>query len=484
MTDSTGRETGGNPPGGRDSLPLRSQRVLVVGLARSGLAAVDLLLRSGASVVATDLRSEGELGIESHSWRARGVDLRLGGQTAELLDGIDLVVLSPGVPLDSAIPTAARSRGTRMIGELELAFTQSRGRWLAVTGTNGKTTTTALLGELVKTTGNPVAVAGNIGLALSGEVGGIPDDGLIVAEVSSFQLDTIDTFRPHVAVLLNITADHLDRYESFDAYAGSKARVFENQGPGDFAVLNYDDDRVAALAGGLTAGVIPFSARREVADGVFVRRGKIVSQVGGTEKEITEAGRLGIPGPHNLSNALAATAAAAAVGVAPADASEVLVSFRPLEHRLEEVAIIDGVRYVNDSKATNVDSLTYALASFDAPIVLIAGGKDKGTDFSPLRELVADRVKRLILIGETAAKLERQLGGYAPAERAASLRDAVLRARDGAAAGDVVILSPACASFDMFTDFEDRGRQFKQEVVRLRRKPGNGEGAGTRGGDA
>jgi UDP-N-acetylmuramoylalanine--D-glutamate ligase len=336
-----------------------------------------------------------------------------------------------------------------------------------VTGTNGKTTTTALLGELVRTTGRSVAVAGNIGLALSGEVEGVPADGFIVAEVSSFQLDTIESFSPHVGVLLNITEDHLDRYESFDAYRRSKARVFENQSTSDFAVLNFDDARVAALEADVAATVIPVSAEREVRHGVFLRGGTIVSQVGGREREIVPASEVGIPGPHNLSNALAATAAAAAVGVAPEDAARVLVSFRSLEHRLEDAGEIDGVAYVNDSKATNVDSVGFALRSFDAPIVLIAGGKDKGTDYSPLRGTIANRVKRLVLIGEAAEKMERTFEGAVPIERAASLGEAVMAARRAASPGDVVLLSPACASFDMFDDFEDRGRQFKDLVAAL-----------------
>ena len=357
--------------------------------------------------MATDLRSADELGVDPRDWSDRGVELRLGSQTPDVLTGIDLVVLSPGVPLDSPLPRGARERNVRTIGELELAHAVSSGKWLAVTGTNGKTTTTALLGELVRTTGRSVAVAGNIGLALSGEVEGVPADGFIVAEVSSFQLDTIESFSPHVGVLLNITEDHLDRYESFDAYRRSKARVFENQSTSDFAVLNFDDARVAALEADVAATVIPVSAQREVKHGVFLRGGTIVSQVGGREQEVVPASEVGIPGPHNLSNALAATAAAAAVGVTPADAARVLASFRSLEHRLEDAGEIDGVAYVNDSKATNVDSVGFALRSFDAPIVLIAGGKDKGTDYSPLRGTIANRVKRLVLIGEAAEKMAR-----------------------------------------------------------------------------
>ena len=417
--------------------------------------------------MATDLRSADELGVDPRDWSDRGVELRLGSQTPDVLTGIDLVVLSPGVPLDSPLPRGARERNVRTIGELELAHAVSSGKWLAVTGTNGKTTTTALLGELVRTTGRSVAVAGNIGLALSGEVEGVPADGFIVAEVSSFQLDTIESFSPHVGVLLNITEDHLDRYESFDAYRRSKARVFENQSTSDFAVLNFDDARVAALEADVAATVIPVSAQREVKHGVFLRGGTIVSQVGGREQEVVPASAVGIPGPHNLSNALAATAAAAAVGVTPADAARVLASFRSLEHRLEDAGEIDGVAYVNDSKATNVDSVGFALRSFDAPIVLIAGGKDKGTDYSPLRGTIANRVKRLVLIGEAASIMERTFEGAVPIERAASLGEAVMAARRAASPGDVVLLSPACASFDMFDDFEDRGRQFKDLVAAL-----------------
>jgi len=439
-----------------------SKRVLIVGLARSGRAAVELLLDAGALIVAHDVSNTIE--IDRERWIGRGVRVVLGREPPDLLDGVDLVVVSPGVPSAAPVPTGARARGIPVIGELELAFRVSRGTWLAVTGTNGKTTTTALLGQLARTTGRQTVVAGNIGVAASGEMRDVDEGGLIVAEVSSFQLDTADTFRPRVAVLLNITEDHLDRYDSFDDYAESKARIFMNQGGDDFAVLNVDDPRVASLEGKLAGTVIPVSSLREVRDGVFVRGGIVVSRVGGIEEEIVAAEDLGLPGPHNLGNALAALAAAAAVGVEPADAAEVLRSFSPLEHRLEAVGEVDGVAYVNDSKATNVDAVGCALRSYDAPIVLIAGGKDKGADFSVLADLVRERVKSLVLIGEAADTMERALSGTAPVARADTLREAVETARDSASPGDVVLLSPACASFDMFDDFEDRGRQFKRAV--------------------
>jgi UDP-N-acetylmuramoylalanine--D-glutamate ligase len=460
----------------RTAQALASKKVLVVGLARSGRAAVDLLLDSGAKVTAADLRGADELDFDTSSWKERGAELRLGEQTAELLGGIDLVVLSPGVPLDTPVPVAARARGVPVISELELAYQVSEATWLAVTGTNGKTTTTALLGELVKKTGRPTVVAGNIGVALTSEVRELSERGLVVAEVSSFQLDTIDRFSPHVAVLLNITEDHLDRYDSFEHYVASKTRIFMNQSADDFAVLNVDDPRVASLADTLAATVIPVSGTREVENGVFVRGRTIVSRVGTGEKEIIAAQDLRIPGPHNLGNALAAVAAASAVGVEPEAAAQVLRRFHPLEHRLETVAEIDGVVYVNDSKATNVEAVSFALRSFDAPIVLIAGGRSKGADFSALADLVAEHVKRAILIGEAADAMERAFSGLTSVERVDTLHDAVLCAGRAAYPDGVVLLSPACASFDMFRDFEDRGRQFKEEVAALRRTAGADRG--------
>jgi len=463
----------------RTPLRLETGTVLVVGLARSGRAAVELLLDCGSSVVATDLRATDELRALATEWSRRGVRVVLGENPPGLTDGVDLVVLSPGVPHDTPLALGARKRGIRVIGELELAYAVSKGTWIAVTGTNGKTTTTALTGELVKTTGRPVLVGGNIGVALADRSRDVPEDGLIVAEVSSFQLDTIVDFRPRVAVLLNVTEDHLDRYPSLEAYTESKLRIFMNQDETDFAVLNVDDPTVAAAADTLRSGIIPVSSERVVEGGVFVRDGVIVSQVTGRDEPVIPAADLGIPGPHNLSNALAATAAAAAVGVTPGDAARVLRTFAPLEHRLERVADIDGVTYVNDSKATNVDSVSFALRSYDRPIVLIAGGKDKGSDFSVLADLVGARVKHVVLIGDAAPKLEAALKRAAATERAGSLREAVRAAARAASPGDVVLLSPACASFDMFRDYEDRGRQFKAEVAGLAADRAKASGGGT-----
>jgi len=464
------REAGGS----RGGAPVSGSRVLVVGLARSGRAAVDLLLRGGATVAATDLRLADELELPVDAWVAGGVELVLGAHPNGLLDRVDLVVVSPGVPSNAPLVADARRRGLPVIGELELAYRAARGTWLAVTGTNGKTTTTALLGELVRTTGRPVVVAGNIGVPLSREVQELPDAGFVVAEVSSFQLETIERFRPRVAVLLNLTEDHLDRYSSFDEYVSAKLRIFENQTEEDIAVLNVDDPIVSAAARDVAATVVTVSTTTEVSDGVFVRGGAIVSRLGGRETVVLGVDEIGIPGPHNLANAAAALAAACSVGVEPEEAAEVLRRFAPLPHRTETVAEIDGVLYVNDSKATNVESVRCALVSFGRPIVLIAGGQDKGSDFSVLGDLVRERVKAVVLIGEAAPKMADAFEGLADIETASSMRDAVATAAGKAAPGDVVLLSPGCASFDMFRDYEDRGRRFKHEVTRLRARRSHG----------
>jgi len=452
----------------------RGRRVVVVGLARSGRAAVDLLLSRGARVTATDSRPADELELPSGEWLARDVRMELGGHPAGMLHGAEIVVVSPGVPSDSEIVSQAADRGIPVIGELELAYRLSRGAWLAVTGTNGKTTTTALLGELVKRAGRPTVVAGNIGIALSSEVADTSNDGYVVAEVSSFQLDTIDTFKPRVAVLLNVTEDHLDRYPSFREYAESKRRIFENQTAEDYAVLNFDDRIVRELKDTLSAAVVPVSVDGEVPGGVFVRDGAIVTQVGGSERKVIDVSRMALRGPHNLQNAAAATAAALSIGVDLEAIAGVLEAFGPLRHRMEPVAEIDGVTYVNDSKATNVESVQCALRSYGRPIILIAGGRDKDADFERLTELVKANVKRLIVIGEAAPKLRRALGNFVPMETAGSIEEAVRGAASSASPGDVVLLSPACASFDMFRDFEDRGDRFIEAVRGLEQSPAPG----------
>ncbi|MCD4690281.1 UDP-N-acetylmuramoyl-L-alanine--D-glutamate ligase, partial [bacterium] len=390
---------------------LAGLRVVVVGLARSGRAAVDLLLEAGSSVVATDLRSAQQLGLDPASWLERGAELELGSQPVELLDGAGLVVVSPGVPSDAPLLKAAGERSIPVIGELELGYQVSEATWVAITGTNGKTTTTALVGELVKTTGRPVFVGGNIGTAVSHKATRVPRDGVIVAEVSSFQLDTTESFRPSVGALLNITEDHLDRYDTFGDYADSKMRLFANQTVDDTAVLYVDDEEVAKRVAEIRGSVVPVSTTRELSDGVFVRGGTVVSRIGGSETEVLPVHELGLPGPHNLVNSMVAFAVASSVGVAPDAAADVLRSFESLEHRLEFVREIAGVTYVNDSKATNVDSVRFALQSYASPIVWIAGGKEKGSDLTALRELAREHVRCAVHIGQAAGNLESALAG-------------------------------------------------------------------------
>jgi UDP-N-acetylmuramoylalanine--D-glutamate ligase len=361
----------------------------------------------------------------------------------------------------------ARRQGVPVWGEVELAARLTAARFLGITGTNGKSTTTSLLGAMLQAAGLPCVVAGNIGLALCEVVTGLGPDHWVVAELSSFQLETIATFRPHVAVLLNLAPDHLDRYPDVEPYYAAKARIFMNQTAEDYAVLNADDPLVMQRARGLRSRPLLFSRTRVMGDGAFVRDGRVVVRREGATRPVCEIGRIRIQGLHNLENSLAAAAAASAVGVAAGALAAALAGFPGLPHRLELIAEIGGVRFVNDSKGTNVGAVVKSLESYRDGVILIAGGKDKGGDFRPLRPLVETRVKRLLLIGQAAAKIEEQLGGACPMERLPSLAAAVERGREVGAPGDTVLLSPACASFDMFRDFEHRGDVFRDAVLAL-----------------
>ena len=445
-------------------LDLTGKRVAVAGLARSGQAACRLLLKQGARVIGTDRRDAAQIGAELRDLEREGVTLELGGHRAGTLRLADLVVVSPGIDLREPLFQQLRAGGTRLIGEVELAYRASDATFLGVTGTNGKSTTTALLGAILAEAGFPVVVAGNIGIPLSQMAPGLSPDHLVVTELSSFQLETIEWFRPRVALLLNLAPDHLDRYDRVDDYYRAKARLFENQDASDFAVVNADDPLVMEFARRTRATTMPFSRSQRLAEGAFLDKDEVVVTQSGRREAICRSDELKIHGVHNLENALAASLAAALSG-APVEAiRRAIVGFEGLEHRLELVAEIGGIRYFNDSKGTNVGAVIRSLESFVVPIVLIAGGKDKQGDFTPLRPLVRERVKRLILIGQAAGTLRSQLDGACPMEEAGGLQDAVRRAAAAASAGEVVLLSPACASFDMFTDFEERGRVFKAAV--------------------
>ena len=475
-------------------MEIKGKKILIFGLARSGAGAANLLARSGAEVTVTDKKSKGEL-TEFVERLLPSVRLALGGHPDGIFKNTDLIVVSPGVPLDIPPLKKAKDAGIKIIGELELAYQiirESKGQraerteFLAVTGTNGKSTTTSLLYEMVKNSGFKAMIGGNIGNALTEEIYKKVEDkdalnsqlsalNCIVAEVSSFQLESIDEFRPNGATILNITPDHLDRYHhSMDEYRDAKAQIFLNQKKEDFLVLNADDPEVMEVENlkikvkSERPKIFYFSRRKEI-QGVYFKDDAVYSNIRDSKLsadsfKLIRASDIRIKGVHNLENAMAASAMAL-LAKCPVDAIvKTMKEFPGLEHRLEFVRDLDGVDYINDSKGTNVGAVIKSLESFSAPVILIAGGRDKAGDFSILRPLVKGRVKALVLIGEAGEKINKALGDLTETRFANDFKEAVMISRRCASKGDVVLLSPACASFDMFRDFEDRGRQFKKIV--------------------
>ncbi|MEW6682581.1 MAG: UDP-N-acetylmuramoyl-L-alanine--D-glutamate ligase [Nitrospirota bacterium] len=451
-------------------MDLKGKRVTVVGLARSGAAAAQLLLRERAAVSVTDSRPAAELAPWTARFESGEIRWFLGAHPDEAFRDAELIVLSPGVPLTSPPLQAAQARGIPIWSELELASRFVSAPIVAITGSNGKSTTTALTGEMCQGAGRRTFVGGNIGVPLSEAVQPGSAWGEVVLEVSSFQLETVVTFRPAVAALLNVTPDHLDRYPNFEAYARAKGRIFERQRAEDAAVLNADDPvcRDPALTGKIAARRVLFSRLAEPpGDGVWVDGGNIVYRVGGRRGLVLALDRLRIAGVHNVENAMAAAAVALLRGIDAAVVGNVLAEFRGLEHRSEFVRELRGVTYINDSKGTNVGAAQKSLESFRRPVILIAGGVGKGADFSALRPLVARRVKKAVLIGEARPQLRQAFEGITTVAEADGLEEAVRIASESAVPGDVVLLSPACASFDLFRDFEERGRRFKALVNAL-----------------
>jgi UDP-N-acetylmuramoylalanine--D-glutamate ligase len=454
------------------------RRVVVVGMAKSGIAAARLLHAVDAEVVAVDAKPVEALGREAAALRAAGVTFVSDVVGQRAFDGAALVVVSPGVPLDSAQLAPARARGVPLIGELELGWRAMQAETIAITGTNGKTTTTALTGALLAEQPRPVLVGGNIGTPLAAHALTFPVDGLVVAEVSSFQLETIETFQPRVAAVLNVTPDHLDRHGDFAAYAEAKARIFLNQTPADCAVLNADDPATAALAPRTRAQVLWFSRQRVLDHGVFVRDGFIVAKLNGHVEALLPLAEIGLRGQHNVENVLAATACALWLGLGGAAIRRAVGRFRAVAHRIEFVRDLAGVQFYNDSKGTNVASTIKALESFDERVVLIAGGKGKGQDFGPLADAARGRVGHAVTIGEDGPRIAAALRAAGIAVSAApTMAAAIALARAGARPGDVVLLSPACASFDMFQNYEHRGDVFKQLVHQLDTPGESGGGA-------
>lgn len=449
-------------------MDVAGKKVLVIGAARSGIATARFLAARGATVALNDRLPIEQWPAEAVALKAAGVGCLGGDAPAWLLDQIELVVLSPGVP-STIIPVRYAARaGAEVIGEVELAARYLRGRVAAITGTNGKTTTTTLLGEFLQDAGLPTQVGGNIGTPLVDLVDSSRDDGWTVAELSSFQLETVADFHPNVAVVLNVTPDHMDRYDSLTDYAAAKHNIFRRQTAGDVAILNADDEVTLSWVANLRAHVVLFSTQRELEEGLFLRGRDLVSRTADGERVLATRDEMQLRGLHNIENVLAALAAGLACGAAPESMRETLRRFRPVEHRLEFVGESEGVTFYNDSKATNVDAARKALEAFadDAgQVILILGGRSKNAPYAPLATLTKQLVRRLILIGEDADRIEKELGAYAPAERAADMADAVARAKAAARPGDAVLLAPACSSYDMFDNYEQRGRAFKQALV-------------------
>ena len=448
------------------------KRVLVVGAARSGIASAEFLLARGAHVVLTDVKTEEELAqplaaLRDFARASGELVLETGGHRPESFRSCDLVVVSPGVPLAHPCFDESRRAGVPILAEVELASRHLKGKILGITGSNGKTTTATLADALLRGAGFRSHAAGNIGDALIRLVDASKPEDIYVVELSSFQLEGIERLRPHIASILNLTPDHLDRYRTFADYAGAKQRIFMNQTAEDFAVLNADDPQTASLAAQVAAAPVLFSRQREVGRGVFVRAGRMVYRDGTGESDLFATDAVRLRGTHNLENVLAAATMVLLAGAAPESLAETVLSFFGVEHRLEWVAEIRGVQFFNDSKATNVDAAAKSLEAFPRNIILIAGGRDKGGDFAPLRPLVAERVKQLIVVGEAAGKIREALSDLVETRQAADLPEAVRMAGRKAEPGDVVLLAPACASFDMFQNYEHRGRVFKEAVRKL-----------------
>jgi UDP-N-acetylmuramoylalanine--D-glutamate ligase len=450
-----------------ERMELKGKKVLVVGLGKSGLAAALFLRRRGAQVTVSDLRSAEALGKEIPSLLEAGIVVEAGGHGLLTFRRQDLIVVSPGVPLSTPELVQVRNLGLPIIGELELAARFLKGKVLAITGSNGKTTTTTLCGEIFSAAGLNPLVAGNIGLPVIDVVDQSTESAWSVLEVSSFQLETTESFHPHVAVILNITPDHLDRHGTFENYAAMKEKIFANQTGTDYLILNGDDSIAQQAASRTKSQVLWFSRSKIVRCGAFLLDGMVMFRPTEQEKPIPVLPLAEIPlkGEHNIENVLAAVCAACVAKIPTQTIAQTIASFHAVEHRLEFVAAIHGVDYYNDSKATNVDATAKAIASFPGNIHLILGGKDKNSDYTQLNALLRARVKTVYTIGSGAEKIESQIAGVTKVIHTGTLEAAVDQAAGQAVAGDVVLLAPACSSFDQFENYEQRGKVFKQAVL-------------------
>ncbi|MFH1753125.1 MAG: UDP-N-acetylmuramoyl-L-alanine--D-glutamate ligase [Candidatus Omnitrophota bacterium] len=452
-----------------DIAQFKGKNVTVVGLASSGLAAARLLKESEAVVKITDNGDSAELAKRASELEGMGVACEIGRHTEAFLEGTELFVVSPGVE-DGSLPIKwAQERGIRIISEIELGYIFCKGRIIAISGTNGKSTVTSLIGEIFKKAGMPVYVCGNIGLPFTEIALKTKEGDVVVLEISSFQLERIDTFRPHIAILLNITEDHLDRYNEFSDYVDAKMRMFANQGEDDHAILNYDQTRLRNIAPTIRSKVLFFSKNRLSTghDGAYVENEELVVRKDKRYVWLASSDSLSLKGEHNLENSLASGLAALLMGAEPDCISGVLTSFKTLGHRFEFIGTVKGVRFIDDSKATNVDSVYKALQSSPRGIILIAGGKDKGGDYRILTNALREKVKSLVLIGEAREKIAKVFSDVVPVNFASDMNDAVAKAFDKSKSGDTVMLSPMCSSFDMFKDYKERGDLFCKAVEAL-----------------
>jgi UDP-N-acetylmuramoylalanine--D-glutamate ligase len=446
---------------------LHGKKVLIVGMARSGLSAAEFLWKKGAKVTVSDRRSRQELEKEIGFLREREISYEVGEHREASFASADLIVVSPGVSLRLPQLQQAIRTGKEVISEIELASRFLQGKVIGVTGSNGKTTTTSLIGEILKTAGFQVQIGGNIGVALTSLVDRSSTETVNVVELSSFQLEAIPTFRPDVALVLNVTSDHLDRYDSFEAYAQAKLNIFKNQTNFDLAVLNFEDQTLRRPLDAIRSRKFWFSTDNEVEQGTYFDGKDLIFRLGDKREAVISKESIRLRGKHNLENIAAAITAARLVKATSAKIVQAVTQFQGVEHRLELVAEIEGIQFYNDSKATNTDATLKALEAFEAGIVLILGGRDKGSDFTVLSSLIKERVRHLILLGEASEKIKLQLSGIVPTLQAGSMDEAARFAFKQAAKGDVVLLAPACASFDMFQNYEHRGRAFKESVTRL-----------------
>jgi UDP-N-acetylmuramoylalanine--D-glutamate ligase len=450
-------------------LNFKGKKTLVVGMGKTGMALVSFLLKEGAQVMVSDSRDINDLkDMVSNFKDGAGLPLVLegGSHSPDFFLKADMVLVSPGIPLDIPALKAARGKGIPILGEVEVFAGQTTTPVVAVTGTNGKTTTTALLNEMLVNSGKNTYLGGNIGRPLLDYILNGPDQEIVVAEISSFQLDTASHFSPKVGLLLNITEDHLDRYSDFKAYAASKASIFRNQGENDAAVINWDDLICRSIGENLSGPVYFFSRTQKISPGAYLEKSQAMVLINGTT-ETYDLNGFSLPGIHNQENALAAILGARLMGADPSAVQKTLLTFKGFGHRLEYVGEVKGIGFYDDSKATNVGAVIKALGGFDHPVILIAGGRDKGGDYYPLQELIQHKVKMLILIGEAREIMMKQLGGLTKTEYTNTLEEAVLRAFQQGRPGDVVLLSPACSSFDMFRDYVQRGNVFQKAVKEL-----------------